>query len=348
MPDEYLESNVVFDGDQGLGDTGLTAEQLNERPSDADLGLDPAEPQDTRPAPSQAQTIREAALAYGLDLSGQPDDHSAFVHLIQLANQNKQADYYAQLGRQIAPRYKEIQAAIARPPAAPAEPKAWEAPEFDDRWLGLVDRDEATGMWVGKPGVPQSIVDGTQKYADWMQGFQRNPMATLNPWLEDRLESLVTERLDARFAAQHARTQATSILDQHSSWLYQADEHGRRLTDKQGRYIPTPEGAKYYGHIQTLARAGVTDTALADQLARQLLAADLAAKQATAGQPPRPGTAAATRRPSTNTVQAPGNQQRRPSARPDAPSDTEGTSLADLMRAAMKEEGVTDADFQLH
>lgn len=368
--DHELESDLTTEDIAAV--SGLTPEQLAEVP-DINGGLDdapasapapkpvqtqtPAKPAQT-PTPAQAQTIREAAAAYGLDLSQHPDDHAAFVHLIrqaqmaQAANQNR---YYTDLGMQLAPRLNDIQGFLRTPaPApvakAPEAPKPWQPPEFSEQWLNLVEQDQATGVWRSKPGINPEYAEKVQKYADWMQGFNKNPMALISQAIKDQ----AGEEARRIVAEHHTQTQETatigSIIEQNASWVYQTDAQGRRYVDQAGNYVPTPEGARYATHLQTLARSGVRDPKMQDQIARQLVQGEIAARsntrqtQVAATQTPQARAAQA--RPPVNAGQAVEPTRRRVVPAATEPSSTQ-KSMADLLRESFAEEGISDADFAL-
>lgn len=358
MANEDIQIQATDPGPPVSDTTGLSPQQLGERP---DLGggdpgaggvVDTSSPAPQgQPTEAQAQTIREAAARYGLDLSNLPDDHAAFVHLVRQAQAASQNDYYTSLGRQLAPRYRDIQGYLEqqRARAQPANaPLPFEAPEFDERWLNLVERDERTGAFKALPGVNPEFAERVQKYADWMQGFNRDPMSLIRQAIEHH----ATEIARKVFSEQHGQVVQTqtiqSIIEQNASWIYQADEQGRRYTDAQGNFLPTPEGARYVAHVRALAQAGVRDPRQQDAMARQLVSADIYAAQAQRAQQAQlaanPQSRAAVARPPVNPGQAtdPGRRQVVPGATEPA---TAGRSLADLLREEMAAEGITDADF---
>jgi hypothetical protein len=352
--------------------SGLTPEQLAEVP-DLNGGMDdlpasspsPGQPQaqGRPPSPAQAQTIREAAAAYGLDLSSHADDHSAFVALVeqaraaqgaQLAAQAAQQNsYYTQLGQQLAPRLQDIQGFL-RQQTAPAPqaqpPKPWQPPEFNKQWLNLVDRDEATGVFKAKPGISPEYAEKVQKYADWMSEFNTNPMALISQAIQAEAKEIAAQVYTERHSQFQEQAAVQGIIEQNASWIYQSDQYGRRYTDERGGYIPTPEGARYVQHVQTLIGAGVKDPRMQDQIARSLVQGEIAAANATrqtqvaAAQAPQ--ARAAQVRPPVNAGQAvpPSRQRAVPAAT--VPQNTE-MSLADLFRQGFQDEGITDADFAL-
>lgn len=349
-------------------DSGLTPEELAAPPvpeSGEPDGTDgntpnyatPGDPNLAGSAPRQSategavQTIVDAARHYGLDLSSYADDGQAFAALVQMAQRGTTANYYADLGQRIAPHYEAVQQFIAQRQAAEAKPterKSWEAPAFDEKWLNLVDKDPNTGMFVALPGAPPWVAEKVQAYADhlenWTTQLARNPMEALSPLVNHLAEQL----LEQRFGQQAAHQQAAAIVQQNESWLYATDAQGRRQVGRDGKYVPTPLGARYHTHLQNLSASGVRDAATLDAIAKQLLQADIYASQANRGAAaaePDPRTFAAAGRPNVNPGQAVD-----PSRRAFVPGATDpsatGLSLREQLALAMAEEGVSDADFR--
>lgn len=350
-----------------VAESGLSAEELASRPSDADLGIEPpatpaaaTTPADPNLAAAaglrqdatqgQAPTIRDAARHYGLDLSQFTDDGQAFAALVQMANQGRQANYYADLGQRIAPHYEDVQRFIQERQATqqkPPERKPWEAPPFDEKWMNYVRKDEQTGMFVSLPGAPPWVAEKVQAYADHLEGWTtqvaRSPAEALGPLIEH----VAAQLLDKRFGQQQAVQQAQAIVQQNEAWIYQTDANGRRLVSADGRFVPTPLGARYYTHLQTLRQAGITDASSLDVLAKQLLQGEMYAQQAgKAGQVAQaasPQAVAAAARPNVNPGQAVPPVRRAAVAGATDP-DQLNLSLRDRLKLDMEAEGITDAD----
>ncbi len=290
------------------------------------------------------------ARQYGVDLSQFQDPQQALGYLFQAAQAARQNDYYTQLGRQIAPHYKGVAEYLQQQQQAqqpPAQRQPWEHPEFDDRWLGLIDKDPQTGQFVAKPGANPAFAEKVQAYADsveaWTTALTRDPAKAIAPLIQQ----VASQLIEQRFGAQQQQVEAQQIIASNELWLYATDANGNRLVGRDGRYVPSPLGARYYQHLQNLRQAGVTDARTLDALAKQILQGEVYAVQAAGQQPAatNPQTVAATQRPNVNPGQGLVEPQRRgvvPGAT--APS-SEGRSLADMLRAAMSEGGVTDADF---
>ncbi len=296
--------------------------------------------------PSQAQqaqwrSIRDAAQQYGYDLSQYQDDSAALAHLVEAARRSKEANYYAQLGQAIAPHYQQLQAFMQQQSQPKqAERPAWQPPEFDQRWLALVERDSATGVFLAKPGVNPAIADRVNEYVQWSDRFSQNPTQIIEPLVADRVKAEVQEAVRAQVAEMQRQQAVNQIVQRNSEWLYQHNG-GVPVRDPQGRPIPTPAGAAYIQAVESLARAGVSDPQMQDALARQIAIGAIASQQ-TKQQPATPAAAQAS--PNVNPLQAIPASARQAVAGATEPVTT-GRSLQELLRAELAAAGVTDADF---
>lgn len=339
-PDINDPGSSVAGSGGGAAGTGATA------PPPAD----PNQAAGAGTAPDGWQSIRDAArgLGYNFEPSIQ-DDRTALLHLIRQASQAQQANYYADLGRQIVPHAQQFQSYLQQQQQPQTQERpAWEAPPFDERWLALVTQDQATGLYVSKPGVDPAVARQVNEFAEWKSNFDRNPAATLNTMVESRAREIARE--ESRRAAQEWQQQnaIAQITESNSRWLYQHDEQGRRVVGHNGSFVPTPEGARYIDHLRSLAQAGIKDPRTQDAIARQLLAGEIAlarGQQAQAGQlqAASPQTQQAIARPNLNVLQAQPPTQRRRNPAATEPT-TAGLSLREMLAAEMAAEGVTDQD----
>lgn len=318
-------------------------------PPPADPNLAAAVKPAAAPAATEFESIREVAGRFGVDLSQFPDDQAALFHLLSRNQAASQNDYYTQLGRQLAPQAPAIQQYLqAQKPAAAATRPAWEPPEFDERWLSQIKRDETTGIITALPGVNPIIAEKVQAYADWKTAYDRNPAAVISQMVDHRAQEIAQKAISEQFA-QHTQQQTISnILNQNAAWFYAQDEQGQVRRDFAGKPMTSPLGARYITHIRSLGAAGMKDPAQLDTFARQLLQADIAAQTATAAtqtaQTQRPQATGAVARANTNPGQAAGILARGVTPGATEP-DQEHMSLAERLMAEMKAGGVTDADF---
>lgn len=299
-----------------------------------------------QPDAAQWQSIREAAAAQGYQFDATvTDDRGALNHLLRQAQANRQADVYAQLGRQLAPNAGRI-GEFLRQPTTPATPtrQPWEAPEFDERWAGLVDRDPSTGLYVGKQGVPSEIVSKVNAYAEWKTAYDRDPAKMINGMVEAKAKQIASTEFREQFAAQAREQSIESIVQQNAPWLYARDAAGQPVRNYEGQRVPSPIGASYIKHLSDVQRMGVTDPRQQDALAKRLAKADYeqnyyATRSAAAAVNP-----AAVARPNVNPLQAQTPIERRNNPAATEPTGT-GLSMSEMLRQGFASEGVTDSDF---
>lgn len=295
------------------------------------------------------QSIRDVARSQGFQAAGQFQDDAAFLtHLLQQAQRAQQSDFHARLGQQLAPHASQIQGYLQQQAQAqpnPQAPKPWEAPEFDERWLQLVDRDPATGIYVAKPGADPAYAQKVNAFAEWKQKYDRNPAAVLNAMVEERARTIADERFDARYAERERQSAINSIVSQNAEWMYARDATGNLARDYMGQPQLSPVGAMYVKQLQAVKQAGVTDPRMQDRLAKQLVQAEHYAmqQQQNPGNPQNPQRQAATNAPPVNPGQAQPPSQRRVNPGATEPSAT-GKTLSDMLRESLAAEGVTDDD----
>lgn len=352
------ESGGVLGGDSGTsqGNMGSSADTTT-RPefmpgegAGASGGQAAAQAQADQAAAQQWQSIREAARAYGYDLSQYQDDSAALAHLVQAAQRSRQADYYAQLGRQLAPHAQGIGQYLQQqrtPAPATEERPAWQPPEMDDRWLALVERDPSTGVYIAKPGVNPVVADKVNAYSEWMATFAKNPTAVFEQYAQKSLPELVQKQV-AQMMGQWQRNQTVDqIMSSNDPWLYARDASGRTQSGMDGRPMLSPMGTRYMQHVQTLAQSGMTDPRMQDTVARRLLMGEMAMAQGAVAPPANPAMAQqAASMPNVNALQG------RPALeRANTPGATDpngaGLSLADMLRREFEANGVSDTDFRM-
>ena len=297
----------------------------------------------------QWESILDVARQYGYDTTGYQDDRTFLNALLQQQQRATQEDFYSQLGRQLAPQHKQIQQFIQQQKTPQStEPKPWESPTFDQRWLGLVDYLPEAGVYIGKPGTPSHIVDGVNAYQKWHQQYGQNPMNVVKPWAEQQIPQMVQQQVQQALANYRREQSVNTIVAQNADWMYQKDQAGNMLVGPAGRYVPTPNGMRYGQYINELERAGMTDPYLADRFARMHLAQDLAAhqQQQQANQSPaaQQANALAASRQQQNVRQSQGLLNK-PANEPEA--NLEGMSLEDRLRTNLEAAGfANDRDFK--
>ncbi len=346
-------SDDVVDTNEGAGiaadsGSGVEADPAPTSSGVADLGnaprpAAPAAPA-AQPTPDGWQSIRQAASSLGLDLSQYPDDQRALVHLVQQAQRAQQEDYYARLGRGIAPHADAVRAAIAAKQApAPTAPPAWKPPDFDRNWLAFVEKDPETGVFMPKNhGVPDHVVQSINARQQWEQKFHEDPAAMLQPLIEERAGAIADERITAQLDRLRNEQATSAIFSANSQWLYQPDAQGRPTRTL------SPTGSRYAQHVRELEGAGLTDPYRIDGLAQRLVRAEIIEQQAAqAAAAADPSSAQAMGHPNVNPLQALSPQQRRQTPAATEPSTT-GLSLREALNRNMVAAGVSDADFNVN
>lgn len=315
-------------------------------------------PTTSEPPPAEVQTltVRDIATQLGYAVpTNVSDDYSALAHLVsqareaqQLRAAQQQQDVYRQLGQLVAPHADRLQGFL-QPQTAPAGPKSWEPPPFDQRWIPLVDRDQATGMYVGKPGTPMEVVQAVNTWADWQDKFRMNPASMIQPMLLDMRTQIQEEyrrELQASQVQAQTRSAVQQIVANNSAWFYAQDSAGGYVRDPiTGQPQSTPLGAQYIATLRQLEQRGVTDPVAKDEIARAILATQIA--QATAATSQTQTTAARQQQASRGRM---GNRNPLQALTADqgsqtpgyTPPDQGGLSLSDRLRLQFRQNGVTD------
>lgn len=280
------------------------------------------------------------------------DDEGAVNFLLNLARQNEQADLHARLGRQLAPhadRIREFLGQGQQPQQQAPQRKPWEAPEWDDRWVDLVEQI-GNGQYVSKRGAPDWVGQKVNEYVQWQRDFQRNPAAMFNQMLDARAQEMMGDRFNELFAERERKNVVQQITQDNQRFLYQRDQGGNVQTDYRGNAILSPLGAAYLEQLRYVHGLGVTDPRQADNLAKNLVRgqyAMAAQAQATAQQQQaaNPATQQQQFQPNRNQAQANPSRQRRNDPAATEP-DEQGLSLHERMMRDLRGNGVTDEDIR--
>lgn len=232
-------------------------------------------------AAGEWESVMDFARQNGYDVGNHADDRSFLQSVLQAANQRKQEDYYAQLGRQLAPQHQQIKQYLdqQKAPQQPAGPQPWEAPKFDRRWMALVDYDANAGVFIGKPGAPQEIVQAVNNYQTWSEKYGSNPLEAVKPYFEQAFPTMVQEKVQEALGNYRREQTVNQLIQSNAEWMYQYDAHGQPVLGANGRYVPTPNGLRYGQYVNELERSGITNPHVVDQYAKARLMSDIAAQQ---------------------------------------------------------------------
>jgi hypothetical protein len=351
------ETDTTFSENDDLGsegDQGASSASGDEGGAgDVDITGSPSPtPTGATAAATDWTSIRDAAKGFGFNVPGNFQDDASFLqHVLRQADQNRQADFYSRLGQQLAPHANQIQQFLGQQqgPKPVEGPKPWEAPEFDEKWLAMVDRDPQTGIFYSKPGANPVFAEKLNSYSQWKTNYDKNPAGVLNGMVEARAKAIAQETVREQFQVQQRESAVREIVQQNTPWLYQRDQQGNVVRDYNNQPMTTPVGARYLYHLQSVRNSGVTDPRTQDTFAKQLVQGELyASQQAAAAQQANQNPAA--RRQATNSPNINPLQTQPPTRRQINPGSTEpkitGKSLTDLLREELAAEGVTDEDIR--
>jgi hypothetical protein len=314
----------------------------------------PAAPAAAEQTIAEWNTIRDVVsrgLGYQFGENAPADDYAALQHLVSQAREAdslrqrmQHQDFFARLGQQIVPHAAQFNQYMQQQASAPAQRPAYEPPPFDQNWMHLVQRDDATGVYVSRPGVDPSIAGKVNDYQQWIQGFAQNPLTVINSAADARAEAKFNAMFAERMAEQERVQSSREILSRNASWLYQADPTGQIVYGANGQPALTPAGARYSQIMTDLARNGVSDVRMRDQYARSILYAEHQYTQANAGAAaaranPAQTAAANTARTQVNPLQALSGPDRRANPGATEPS-VDGLSFREQLQNAFAAEGV--------
>ncbi len=212
--------------------------------SPAPVTTEPAQPG------SEWQSIRDYAKEQGMELPW-ADDHAAVQNLLQSYRQLQERNYYADLGRQVAPHAEDVRAWIAQrqAPAAAAPPPAYRPPPFKQEWLAMVERDPETGTLRSKPGYDPALPEKVQAYSDWRDRFMQEPEAILGPLVDERARQYVQQEV-SQYREQDL---AQRLIQREATWIFQGGSVGGALTPA-GRLYGQVVGSLYQGGLRDVAQ----------------------------------------------------------------------------------------------
>lgn len=261
-------------------------------PGSAAAGAVPGAPAQ---APSQQAMVDvlEYAREKGYQLPFR-ESEDALEALLSAYGQMHQMNPYIQIGQQVAPHYDKFTAWLqsqgqAVQPGASAEPKLWDAPEFDPQWLTMVAED-SQGNVIPRPGQSPEIAAKVQRFLSWSHQKARqmvhDPVSTLGPVIEHLAGKKAQEIVQQQVGALRNQAVWDNFTAQNERWLVQHDAQGRPVLDRmRGGLMLTEDGQAFLGFLNESTNLGVTDPQRQIQYAtNQLKAMQILRQQA--GQQP--------------------------------------------------------------
>lgn len=261
---EGLEQRLTRAMGDDVGD-GRDAPGRDESPTQDGLPIEPGPAATPAGAESGWQSVKDYAKQSGVELPYETDA-AALNALIRSHQQLQERNAYAEMGQRLSPhigRFQEYLRQQQQPP--PGATRPWEPPPYDEKWLAMVERDEATGVLRAKAGYDPAIAEKLQAVAEWRDRYQKNPEAVIAPLIEDRARGLIEER----FAEYQQQQTANELVQRNRPWAVQHDANGRPLADpRTGGPQLTPLGVVYAQATDALWRAGMRDVRQVDLHAR--------------------------------------------------------------------------------
>lgn len=306
-------------------------------------------PQAAQQQQYQWQGVVDYAKQQGVHLP-YTDDVAALQALLNAHRQGQERNFYADLGRSIAPYADQVRAFIQQnqlqrdqQQQPQQDPDA--APPWDPRWLHLVERDPQTGLLRTKPGYDPAIADKVQAYADWKDKWDAPDRKMQEAYVDRRAEQKAREIVQREFATHRQSLQAENLVGQNSGWLFQANQDGSPVYDGYGARVMSPAGQLYARAVKNLWDSGVQDVDRCHQMARTVvenavLRQHYITSQQQQYQQPQPAVAAQQYGQVAPSVG--GNVGRPAQGQRGTPRSNKGLSLRELVNARMQ--GLSDED----
>lgn len=162
--------------------------------------------------------------------------------------------------------WKRSQAEASRP--KPAEPaKWWNPPAIKDTYKSFIVRDPQTGKEIIDPSAPYEAQQALREYqaytADFARKFVTDPENTLKPFIEQVAMQKAQELVERQFQQHTAQTYVSSLEQQNSDWLYDANGQISR------------EGQAIQAYIQQASEIGISNPEARWKYATGMLQRDL-------------------------------------------------------------------------
>lgn len=214
------------------------------------------------------QGVGDYARQYGIDLPG--NDAQALQVLLNAYRQSQQRNFYTEYGQRLAPYADQIDAWVQQQRAVQQQPQGrptWQPPEWDPRWLQMVERDPSTGQVYAKPGVDPRIAEKVLAYADWQDKFRSDPAQFIQPMVESRARDIVQQE----FNSYRANATADQLVAQNSNWMFSYHPNGAPILHQDGSRALSGAGQLYARAANEIWNAGVRDVNHCHALARNVV-----------------------------------------------------------------------------
>lgn len=342
-------------GTQGAaGATGAAVSQ--QQPASQDVGNQQAAQQQTQQQ-AQLSGLMDLARAAGMQVDRFTDERQLADALLGGYAQAQRMAPYADKYYQNASQFErwqaeqERQAQQQQAQQQQAQKSLWDTrPEFDPRWLQLVEEDPMTKTLRPKAGAPRDVVDRVNKYTswvhDWNNALTHDPQKALGPIIQ----SAVQEMIQSQMGLFQEQATARDIVRENESRLYNRNQDGTFQLDGQGRRQLSSFGRLYHEFVQKAGTLGITNIAAQHEYATSMAEA----REARSGSNGQAATGQTNQQAQRQAFvnNAAGHQPNRNGAVPNngtgqatVDQSKQGMSLKEALAVAYKERGITDKDF---
>mgnify|MGYP001588865525 CR=1 FL=1 len=246
--------------------------------------------------PTQVSALAAQAAQLGFQLPATASDAEIATALMGRYQQIAPMAQYAQALLPHADQINEFFASRGQAPAQPAAPQApaewsvdghfqkhWDGPKLTSEMQfainnGMVVRDPESGLMVPKPGMEMmvaTLLQGLNHALNWRsekaRDFIEDPFRKTWSVLQDPIERLVEQKIQARLQAQSSQQDAVGAVNQfeqaNTNWMYQAANNGGQLLTPKGQAfvrLAKQMGANYSGDplmLLELCKAAVNGVA---------------------------------------------------------------------------------------
>ncbi len=302
-------------------------------------------PAQQQAAAQEWQGVVDYARSQGIELPYR-DDAVAVRALLDAYRGAQERNYYADFGRQMMPYADQIQAWLrqnqiqASQPQRPADPYA--APEWNDQWALMVERDPNTGLIRSKAGYDPRIGEKAQAYAEWRHKRDNDPKFW-DASVEHRAELKAKQLIEEKFAAQAEAAGAQNLVSQNAPWIFQTYSDGSPVLGQDGMKVLSPAGQAYAQAVKQIWDSGIRNVQQCDAMARTYVENLVMKQQFLAYQQQQAAAPAA--QAMGQVEPSVGGTATRPAPTPKAPRvRQEGLTLREMMNARMNGFGDEDAD----
>jgi len=242
----------------------------------------------TPAAPSYASARDFAAKALGYKADVYNDDES-FLRAVVAGEQTlrRQLDEARQLA-QYGHLYLQQQQPKKADPDKPDPLARYKAPEFNQQWLSMVEKDEQGNLRL-RPGADPAILPKLHAYQNHQAEVVRQMTSDPAGYLKDLVENIAAEKAQSLFQEQFQKIQGdqyvNTFLKDNSGWLLQQDSQGRVVQNPAtGQAMLTPAGGRFLHYMQEAEQLGIANPVAQERYAMNGLKAELytPAAQATA------------------------------------------------------------------